>query len=246
LQDLLNSLLKLENVQTSRLVTIFCGFMKFGYVLVMSVPLRSYKAWVFNQLKPKDLPIRSKAISLFNLQQNLQDIYELELGHNVNDYLITNQILANSLGHKTLTDIKEKLLVCQDNEDLLLTLYLHEDVVNNLHKNDPSLALHNGNLEDFCLALEGISHFIYLLWNASYERSVTLLEMELQAEIDKFVMCAMYMEQQCQYLAPGVLRQKLFEAVSFHQGLAPDELQRYRDANNYGEKILLVSGIKFL
>ena len=50
-------------------------------------------------------------------------------------------------------------------------------------------------MECFCLALEGVSHFLYLIWNASFDRSVTLLEMELQAEIDKFVMLGIFLEK---------------------------------------------------
>ena len=43
------------------------------------------------------------------------------------------------------------------------------------------------NLEDFWTAFEGVSHFTYYAWNAQREKRVTLLEMELQAEVDKYV-----------------------------------------------------------
>ncbi len=36
-------------------------------------------------------------------------------------------------------------------------------------------------------ALEGVSHFVYLAWNAGHDKPVSLLELEMQAEVDKYV-----------------------------------------------------------
>jgi hypothetical protein len=167
----------------------------------------------------------------------LQDIYELNIAQNVNDYLITNHCLATTLDNSNSNPhLKEKLLLRQDGGELSLSLYLHNDVVERIIDDDPMQHLHQGNLEDFCLALEGVSHFLYLIWNASFDRSVTMLEMELQAEIDKFVMLVLCLERQNERLAPGQLRQLLFEKVSFHKMLDESELQRYRDASNLAEK----------
>ena len=167
----------------------------------------------------------------------MQGIYELNIAHNVNDYLITNRCLANTLDNgNSNPNLKEKLLLRQDNGELSLSLYLHTDVVERMLEDDPLQHLHKGNLEEFCLALEGVSHFLYLIWNASFDRSVTLLEMELQAEIDKFVMLALCLEKQNKQIAPGQLRQVLFETVSFHKELKESERQRYRDASFFAEK----------
>lgn len=167
----------------------------------------------------------------------MQDIYELDVAHNVNDFLITNQYLANSLETKaTLKNSREKLLVGQDEKGLYLSLYLHHSVVNKLKQDNPALQIHSGNLEALCLALEGISHFLYLIWNASFNRSVTMLEMELQAEIDKFVMLTHHLNLQSRRPAPGQLRQLLFESIKFHRDLDGHEMRRYRDANYYADK----------
>jgi hypothetical protein len=167
----------------------------------------------------------------------LQEIYELSIAHNVNDYLITNQTLANVLDKgNSNPNLREKLLFKQDEDEMTLSLYLHNDVVKKMLEDDPVQHLHEGNLEDFCLALEGVSHFLYLIWNASFDRSVTMLEMELQAEIDKFVMLVLCLDKQNKQAAPGQLRQVLFESVSFHKELDEAERQRYRDASYFAEK----------
>ena len=118
----------------------------------------------------------------------------------------------------------------------MLSLYLHHGVIRNLETRDNDLQLHAGNLEDFCLALEGISHFLYLIWNARHRRCVTVLEMELQAEIDKFIVVGMVLRQQCQAPAPGQIRDLLFESARYHDHLQEKELQRYRDASAFAEK----------
>lgn len=131
---------------------------------------------------------------------------------------------------------REQLLVCEEEDDLLLSLYLHHRIIRNLTTSGELPYLHSGNLEDFCLALEGISHFLYLIWNARYRRSVTVLEMELQAEIDKFIMLGTILRQQSQAPAPGQIRDLLFESVRYHDHLRSEELQRYRDASAFAEK----------
>lgn len=42
-------------------------------------------------------------------------------------------------------------------------------------------------LEDFWTVLEGVSHFVCLGWHAANEREISALDLEVQAEIDKFV-----------------------------------------------------------
>jgi len=151
--------------------------------------------------------------------------------------LITNRALANSLDCGISNpNLKEKILLSQSEDELRLSLYLHNDVVEKMLEDDPVQHLHGGNLEDFCLALEGVSHFLYLSWNASFDRSITMLEMELQAEIDKFVMLVICLEKQNKRIAPGQLRQVLFETAGFHEELSGSERQRYRDASYFAEK----------
>lgn len=176
-------------------------------------------------------------MSLAYIQEQLQDIYELDIPHRVSDFLITQKEQADQFGASISSkNTREKLLVCQDDNELLLSLYLHRGVVNNLTTEEANLKIDTNNLEDFCLALEGISHFLYLIWNASFDRSVTMLEMELQAEIDKFIMLGLQLQQQNHRLLPGQIRELLFESISYHDHLSRNELQRYRDANNFAEK----------
>jgi len=173
-------------------------------------------------------------MSLSHIQENLQHIYELELGHNVHDFLITSRELAQALDSSgTPQQVREKLLVLEDEDGLNLSLYLDQEIVSLFEALQHPREMDEENLEELCLALEGISHFVYLAWKATHDRPVTLLEMELQAEVDKFILLSDWFADNARQPAPGQLRRLLFKAVSYHEGLGHEEKKRYHDANRY-------------
>lgn len=153
----------------------------------------------------------------------------------ISDFLVTRRDMLDGRYQQSIKS-REVVLLCQDDDDLQLSVYLEDGVLDSLQMNGPVIDLHQGNIEDFCLALEGTSHFVYLIWNAMFDRSVTRLEMELQAEIDKFIFLSRFAMQRHLHAAPGQLRHLLFETQSYQEGLSEQEIQRYRDANFYAEK----------
>ena len=167
----------------------------------------------------------------------MQGLYEINNGLNVYDYLITNKELACNLeSSSTNQNAKEKLLVHEDAEDLNLSLYLDQEIINHIEQHDPLTCLDHTNVNEFCLAMEGISHFVYLSWNAIHDLAVTLMEMELQAEVDKFIMMMRYLDQQGNQMEPGRLRRILFSSPRLREDLDYEQSRRYRDASLYAEK----------
>jgi hypothetical protein len=176
-------------------------------------------------------------MSLSRIQENLQHIYELELSHNVHDFLITSREMARALdAGGSSHEAREQLLGLEDEDGLNLSLYLDKEIVSLFDALQHPQELDEQNLEEFCLALEGISHFVYLAWNATHDRPVTLLEMELQAEVDKFILLSKWFAGNARQPVPGQLRRLLFKSVSYHDGLGHEELKRYHDANRYAHE----------
>ena len=176
---------------------------------------------------------------LASIQRQLERIYDVEIPHRVNDFLVTDAQVLNSLqGHEQAnqSDTEEQLLVVQDGDCVDIALYLDNDVVARLAEDDPRSCLHAGNLADFCTAMEGVSHFLYLIWNAHHERGVSLMELEMQAEIDKYVSTAFLFGQQGCGRVPPSLHRWLFENPVFDSSLDRASLERYRDANYYASK----------
>lgn len=81
-----------------------------------------------------------------------------------------------------------------------------------------------GSIDGFCVALEGVSHFVYLTYS-SQRRPVSLIELELQAEVDKFLVLRL------QFAIPNLV-EVLFERVRFDERLPAELLDRYKVAND--------------
>lgn len=157
--------------------------------------------------------------------------------HSVHDFLITDKLLADSLSppHNS-HDNEERLLIAEHEDGLDLSLYISADVLNHLQGSHPANLVKQGHYSEFCLMLEGVSHFLYVVWNAGYQRQVTLLEMELQAKIDKFILLRSLINHETNNDSINDLRVWLFESNTFDDALNPDELERYQQANYYAGK----------
>ena len=106
--------------------------------------------------------------------------------------------------------------------------------VANLTSHDPAHRLGDHNFGDFLLAVEGVSHFIYAVRCARAERPVSQLELELQAEVDKYITCLLVTEPEAEVSA--ALRRRLFGDIAYEPDLDHDEHARYRAANDNAER----------
>lgn len=171
------------------------------------------------------------------LQAQLENLYELELTQRVHDYIIHDRELALHLDSSdNPRDLPEKLLICQDEEYLELSLYLDRELVDRLEKTDPIRELNDHNIHDFWIAVEGISHFLYVVYNAGYEREISLLELELQAEVDKYILAANLFAKQQNRFPPTSLHHHLYQRCRYDSRLQDEELNRYQTANRLAGK----------
>lgn len=85
-------------------------------------------------------------------------------------------------------------------------------------------------LDPLCQIIEGVSHFVYLADRASHRREATQLELEVQAEVDKYVVLAASL-QSFDEAASRRLRERLYGDVVFVHDEDTVEGERYRVAN---------------
>jgi hypothetical protein len=166
------------------------------------------------------------------LQQILGHIYDLPVVHDVRDYLITRR--ADGSLQSSAAD--EQLLVSESEEALELALFLDGKVLERLEQRNPLEALTQENLGDYLTAVEGVSHFVYVVWNAHFDKPVSLLELELQAEVDKFVSCAWLLDAQGDGRFPKELHHALFTQTTVAPELAGDRAGMYRTASHYAAR----------
>lgn len=171
------------------------------------------------------------------LQKELEAIYGIEVDYSVEDFLITDANLARQLDTScNPREVKEKLLIRQSGGDLDITLYLDETVLEHLGNENPLVGLNDGNINDFWVALEGVSHFLYLIWNAPLQKSITLLELEMQAEIDKYIASFCLLGKQNRSVVSHRIREFLFCRTAFDKDLDRQSLSRYKDASFFAGK----------
>jgi len=171
------------------------------------------------------------------LQQQLSDIYHLGRAYDIRDFVITDPALARVLGQDVmLRDTEETLLLSQDEEGLCLSLFLDGDMLGRLESGNPLHKLRTELLNDFWKVLEGISHFNCVVWKATQDRTVSLLELELQGGIDKFVGTMLLALEQADKRLQNSLHGWMFDDVRFHDELDDEQLDRYQSANNYAAR----------
>ncbi len=176
---------------------------------------------------------------LTRIQDLIGGIYDVRIGHNVYDFLVTDrEHLPAASRPARHTD--EELIVAQAMSDgadeLAMSLYLDPAVLERLQRADPMERLHAGNVADYWTALEGVSHFLYLAWNAGHDKPVSLLELEMQAEVDKYVASYWLMREQWPDRFPAELLRVLFERTRIDPNLAAGKEQVYREASRYAQR----------
>lgn len=171
------------------------------------------------------------------LQNYLCNIYKVEPSHDVRDFLVTDPRLARMLaGESLIPDTDESVLLAQDDDGMALSVYLDSQMLERLERDNPLQTLKISGLNDLWTVLEGISHFNYLVWSAGRDRSVTLLELEMQAEVDKFVSTWLMAQDQDECKFANRLHGWLFDRVSFKPELSEDQQERYKTANDYAAR----------
>jgi hypothetical protein len=170
-------------------------------------------------------------VVLRGLQTLLGRLYDVELSYDVYDFLVTDR---RAIGASTneRRELDEELLLAETTDGAGVALYLDPEILSRLEAADPHQALTESNLADYCTALEGVSHFVYSTYGLERDMPVSLLELETQAEVDKYAvtvfLLAAQLGGQCY---PAQVHARLFDRVSFDARLEPDQYERYRTAH---------------
>jgi hypothetical protein len=190
--------------------------------------------------------LQSPLAVLAPVQQGLCRLYRVPATLDVRDFVIDDLTRKRMGVHRAP---REQLVVLQpaaaqhgerkpdegdpDGEgDLGVGLFIDSHVLEMLLATPRHELTSQGRLGAFCMVVEGVSHFVYLVHRAQQDRTVTALELELQAEIDKFVTCVLET-----WDAPGGppadLRERLYDRFELEEDLTPEERDRYLTARQH-------------
>jgi hypothetical protein len=167
---------------------------------------------------------------LLDVQRRLEALYALEPQAPVTDFVIPPDEAGAYPGGGSRTLVKE------DGGEISVGVVFDEATARRLRARDPRVRLDADNLGPFATATEEVSHFVYVMFCADAERSVTQLELELQAEVDKYLTAVSYFSLQHEgAVAPG-LREALFRRYHLVEGLTPERAERYHAASRLADR----------
>ena len=150
------------------------------------------------------------------MQRSLERFYRLEQGPDVTEFV-----------HATEGPSRESLLVRAEGDAVELALYLPGDGSDGAGARDAYVQL-----------IEGVSHFVYLAERARVDLPATELELELQAEVDKFVLLA-FDEGELDRTRARAVHRSLYENVAFLHGADSEPGRRYRLANELAARLAI-------
>jgi hypothetical protein len=163
---------------------------------------------------------------LAQLQGLLQSIHGIHAAP-VHDFLIgravREQLAPGSSPH-------EVLLLRENGQELHVALFLDDSVLAQLGRGAHEPWTHE-RLAGFCAAAEGVSHYLYVAHRARQGGQVSQLELEAQAELDKYLAVLLQLWATGRRGASARLRQRLFESSALRPGLPHAERERYRLAS---------------
>ncbi len=172
-----------------------------------------------------------------HIQKEIESVYQISCPQLIDDFLM-DAPTQHQYSQKIpwLMNTREALVIDQQGEDLHVGLWFDPRLLVWAKNQEWKILLKNlstsPHFEKVGALLEGVSHFVYLLWRAQQNHPVTQLELELQAEIDKFVL----MSHQKDYSTQHRISHHLFETNRWRGDLTPETRERYETASKLASK----------
>lgn len=177
--------------------------------------------------------------AIIHIDRAIKDLHNLDLELNAEDFIVevalSKQKVANA-------DLQGTLYIFPEGDDLELGIFLSEKVRRTLaHYEKWRTTTWNGSqLQAFTVAVEEISHFHYLIHHAHQNRPVSQLALELQGEVDKFLVTYFarlpYVDDREVWFES--LYEKLFENFTLASGLSVEQKVRYLEANTLARRFI--------
>lgn len=165
------------------------------------------------------------------IASELQQLYRLDAIPRVGQFLVGACDFRTWCAHHPQVDpqCRETLLIDRQDDAIHVGLYIAPAILETLARHNPARCLRADNLDAACVAIEGVSHLLYVWRRLQEEIPCSLLELELQAEIDKYLLCTHWLRQQG---APRyTLLSRLFHHYAVGGGISETAARRYHTAS---------------
>jgi hypothetical protein len=137
-------------------------------------------------------------------------------------------------------DPSARTLVRETDEGIAACIYFPDDMIRRLESFPPWDGVGEENLGAFATLVEEVDHLLVIAERVRRGRPVTLLELELHAEVSKYLVLERFLAGAARRLDPGRrlwLRRRLFEDVRYSDR-EPGARERYREAARWAVRLI--------
>ena len=163
--------------------------------------------------------------TLQRTQRHLEAIYAVQ-APDVLDYVVDADTAAVLAPGARVG--REAVLVQEVEGEAALAVFVAAEVVDAVAARSPCDAVEYA-LDDWAVVVEAGSHFMLLVRRAARDEQVSLLELETQAEVDKFVTARLVVGRETDLCA------RLFGRATLATHLSAEERERYTAAGRLAE-----------
>ena len=133
-----------------------------------------------------------------------------------------------------------RTLVRETDDAIRLSIYYPDALIRCLEADSPERGVRESNVDAFATLIEELDHFLCIAERAMHTRPLSLFELELHANVSKYLVVARFMAGRSGTLGPrrrAWLRRRVLDKGAFCDE-DPRIRQRYRDAAHWAGRFL--------
>lgn len=155
---------------------------------------------------------------LRQIQVELEQLNGIENPHDVRDFV-------------RLNESENALVVREEGDDAEVAVLLHDALVQSYEGASFPNDFEFSQLADLSIIIEELSHFCLYCAKATNDRSLSPIEMEVQAEVDKFALALRWLEAENEEALKHRIYEQIFENYHFREELSDRARLRYQEAH---------------
>ncbi len=188
------------------------------------------------------MKIRSPLIN--ELQRKIEKTYALDTGiTNIEQYIIGDKGYEEFYAKEKIRTVVNsssgaRVLIRDAEHTLKVSIYYPDALISKLEDNDPRVGIHDDNIDLCASFVEELDHFLFIAQNYKLNRPFSLLELELQANVTKYLVLKYFVALQNKSIKLSSYDKEYIRYHLFYKRKYDIEdlleRKRYEDAGKFG------------
>ncbi len=178
------------------------------------------------------------------LQRKIEKTYALDTGiTNIEQYIIGDKGYEKLYAKETIETVVHsssgaRVLIRDGEHSLKVSIYYPDALIRKLEDNEPRVGIHDDNIDLCASFVEELDHFLFIARNYKLNRPFSLLELELQANVTKYLVLKYFVALQNKSIKLSNYDKEYIRYHLFYKRKYDiedsSERKRYEDAGKFG------------